>query len=89
MRKVQKSFIVSDTSKSTMWFFEVFYHYTMSGEAWRFFREKLENAAAGYSDELAHLDLLQCAIVTELIDTSLRDSHNGGNLFAPQQCLAV
>ena len=46
----------------------------VSGEISRLFREKLENAAAGYSDELAHLDLLQCPILAELIDTSLRDS---------------
>jgi hypothetical protein len=41
------------------------------------------------NDELAQLDLLQGAVVTELIDTSLRDSQNGGNRFRPQQCLVV
>jgi hypothetical protein len=61
----------------------------VSGEASRFFREKLENAVAGYSDELAHLDLLQCAILAELVHTTLRASQNGGNLFRPQQCLAA
>jgi hypothetical protein len=57
----------------------------VSGEASRLYREKLENAAAGYSDERAHLDLLQCAIVAELTGTTLRDARNGGNLFGPQQ----
>jgi hypothetical protein len=66
----------------------VIWHFAVSGEASRLFREKLENAAAGYSNELAHLDLLQCPIPRKLIDTSLRDSQNGDDLFGPQQCLA-
>jgi hypothetical protein len=53
IREDQKSFIVSDISKSTTWFIKVTYHCTVSGEVSRLFREKMENAAAGYSDELA------------------------------------
>jgi hypothetical protein len=45
----------------------------VSGGASRLFRGKLENAAAGNSYELAHLDLLQCPILIELVDTSLRE----------------
>jgi hypothetical protein len=61
----------------------------VSGDVSRLFREKLENAAAGYSDKLAHLDLLRCPMLTELLDTSLIDAQKGGNLFRPQQCFAV
>jgi hypothetical protein len=56
MRKVYKSLVVSCTYKSTRWFLGVIYHYTVSGEASKFIREQLENAAAGYSDELAPLE---------------------------------
>jgi hypothetical protein len=49
----------------------------------------MENAVAGYPDELAHVDLLPCPILAELLDTSLRDSQKVGNLFRPQQCLVV
>jgi hypothetical protein len=69
----------------TFLFCKAIWRYAVSGGASRLFREKLKNAAAGYSDELAHLHLLQCAVVAELIDKSLRASQNGGNLFRPQQ----
>jgi hypothetical protein len=45
----------------------------VSGGASRRFRGKLENAAAGNCDELAHLDLLQGPILVELVDASLRE----------------
>jgi len=61
----------------------------VSGDVSRLFREKLESVAAVYSGEIAHLDLLRCPLLTEPIDTSLRDSQIGGNLFRPQQYLQV
>ena len=64
---------------------EVIWHYAVSGDAVRLHREQVENAAAGYLDELAHPNLLQCPRLIERGNTSLKGSQNGGNLYGLQQ----